>query len=64
MGVGHILRFLLLESIINAVIITAFLKAEKSLGWNKKPLIAGADSVISFGAFTAAILLKFILASG
>ncbi len=63
MGVENILRFLLLESIINAVIITAYLKAEKSLGWNKKRLFAGAGLAISFAAFTAAILLKFILAS-
>ena len=63
MGVEHILRFLLLESIINAVIITAFLKTEKSLGWNKKPLLASVGPAISFTAFTAAILIKFILAS-
>jgi hypothetical protein len=63
MGVKHILRFLLLESIINAVIITAYLKAERSFNWYKKPLLVSIGPAISFVAFTAAIFVKFILAS-
>ncbi len=63
MGVEHILRFLLLESIINAVIITAYLKAEKTLNWNKKTSLASTGPAISFAALTAAILVKFIFTS-
>jgi hypothetical protein len=63
MGAEHILRFLLLESIINAVIITAYLKAEKSFNRNKKPSLASTVPSISFAVLTAAILVKLMLAS-
>jgi hypothetical protein len=60
MGLVHILRFMLLESVINALIIVGYLKAEKVLKWDKwsfaevRPVIAGS-------VFVAAILLKFAL---
>ncbi|NIM16296.1 MAG: hypothetical protein GTO45_30230 [Candidatus Aminicenantes bacterium] len=60
MGLVHILRFMLLESVINALIIVGYLKMEKFLKWERwsfaevRPVIAGS-------VFTAAILLKFAL---
>ena len=62
MGLAHILRFVLLESVINAVIIIAYLKAEKVLKREKtwsfhiRPVTAAA-------ALTAAVLVKLALAA-
>jgi hypothetical protein len=62
MGLAHILRFVLLESVINAVIIIAYLKAEKVFNRERirpfqiRPVIAAA-------ALTAAVLVKLALAA-
>jgi hypothetical protein len=57
-------RFLLLESIINALIIAMYLKVEKSLERGRAWWFAGGSAVgpaLSFTAFAAAVLVKFIL---
>ncbi|UCH97615.1 MAG: hypothetical protein JSV88_12415 [Candidatus Aminicenantes bacterium] len=62
MGLGHILRFLLLESLLNALIIIAYLKAEKVFKGEKtwsfrvRPAAAAA-------ALAAALLVKLALAA-
>ena len=61
----HLLRFLLLESVINGVIIAVYLKAESAFNrnrsWSFSPA-SGARTVIAAALFTAAILVKLILA--
>ncbi|MFC2146663.1 hypothetical protein ACFLRT_04800 [Acidobacteriota bacterium] len=61
-GLGHILRFVLLESVINAVIIIAYLKAEKAFKsektWSFRVRPAAAAAVL-----TVAILVKLALAA-
>ncbi len=62
MGLAHILRFVLLESVINAVIIIAYLKADKALKCEKtrsfrvRPTAAAA-------VLTVAVLVKLALAA-
>lgn len=62
MGLGHILRFVLLESVINAVIIIAYLKADKAFTGEKtrsfrvRPAAAAA-------VLTLAVLVKLALAA-
>jgi hypothetical protein len=62
MGLAHILRFVLLEPVINAVIIIAYLKAEKVFNRERirpfqiRPVTAAA-------ALTAAVLVKLALAA-
>lgn len=67
-GIGNILRFFLLESLVNAAIIIAYLKTEKSFKKNRSGLriwrSSGAvDAGLSFSCtvFGAAILTKIIL---
>ena len=63
MGTAHILRFLLLESVINAVIITAYLKTAQLLNQKKTWPLTSSWSVrpaISAAVFTAAILVKLV----
>lgn len=62
-GIENILRFLILESIINALIIAVYLKFERPFNRSKKQWFASAVPVISLTVFTIAILLKFILAA-
>lgn len=65
MGTAHILRFLVLESVINAAIITVYLKAPASFHfkpnktWSFTPF-TGTRPAISSAVFTAAILMKLI----
>ncbi len=60
MGPVHILRFMLLESVVNALIIVGYLEMEKFLKWEKwslvevRPLIAGS-------VFAVAIFLQLVL---
>jgi hypothetical protein len=60
MGLGHILRFVLLESVINTLIIIAYLKAEKVLKrkktWSLRIRPAAAAAVLA-----VAILVKLTL---
>jgi hypothetical protein len=62
MGLAHILRFVLLEAVINTLIITAYLKAGKVFQPGKtrsfcvRPITAAA-------ALTAAVLVKLALAA-
>ncbi len=65
-GVVNISRFLLLESIINAGIIAVYLTAEKSLKRSRTWWFASGSAVgpaLSFTAFAAAVLIKFVLVS-
>lgn len=69
-GIGNILRFFLLESLVNAAIIIAYLKAEESLNgkrfgiriWRSSGAVT-ADAGLSFSCvvFAAAILTRVIL---
>ena len=62
MGLGHILQFVLLGSVINAVVIAAYLKAEKTFNWAKtRPL--RVRPVMAAAALTAAILVELVLAA-
>jgi hypothetical protein len=60
MGAAHILRFLLLESVVNAVIITGCLKLEKRFKWNKW-VLADVRPVAAGAAVTAAVLFTVLL---
>ena len=60
MGLVHLLRFMLLESVINALIIVGYLKMEKLLKWEKWSF-ADVRPVIACSVFAAAILLKSVL---
>jgi hypothetical protein len=67
-GIGNILRFLLLESLVNAIFITAYLKTEKFFGWDRfvvrtKNFGRAINAGLSFSCvvFAAAILTKIIL---
>ncbi len=69
-GIGNILRFFLLESLVNAAIIIAYLKTEKSLKKNQYGFrvwkLSGAVAVnaglsFSWTVFAAAILTRIIL---
>jgi hypothetical protein len=59
-GLAHILRFMLLESVINALIIVGYLKMEKLLKWDKWSF-ADVRPVLACSVFAAAILLKSVL---
>jgi hypothetical protein len=59
-GLVHILRFMLLESVVNALIIVGYLKMEKILKWDKWSF-AGVRPAVACSVFAAAILLKFAL---
>jgi hypothetical protein len=68
-GIGNILRFFLLESLVNAAIIITYLKTEKSLKGNRGGVrmwrSSGAvDAGLSFSCavFAAAILTRIFLA--
>ena len=61
MGLGHILRFVLLESVINAFIIIAYLKAEKVFK-REKTWSLRVRPVTAAAALTAAVLVKFAIA--
>lgn len=60
MGLVHLLRFMLLESVINALIIVGYLKMEKFFKWDKWSF-AEVRPVIACSVFAAAILLKSVL---
>lgn len=69
-GIVNILRFFLLESLVNAAIIVAYLKTEESRKWNRFGVriwrpggAVASDAGISFscGVFAAAILTRVIL---
>ncbi len=61
MGLGHILRFVLLESVVNALIIIAYLKAEKAFKGEKSRSLH-IRPVTAAAALTAAVLVKLALA--
>ena len=61
MGLVHILRFVLLESVINALIIIAYLKAEKVFQ-REKTWSFRVRPVTAAAALTAAVLVKLALA--
>ena len=62
MGPGHILRFVPLGSVINAMVIAAYLKAEKTFRWEKtRPW--GVRPVMAAPALTAAVLVELALAA-
>ena len=60
MGLAHILRFVLLESVINALIIVAYLKAEKVFK-NGKIRQLHIRPVTAAAALAAAVLIKLAL---
>ena len=60
MGAVHILRFLLLESVVNALIIMGYLAVEKRLKWNRWSF-ANIRPSVAVVFFAAAVLLKLVL---
>ena len=66
-GIGNIIRFFLLESLVNAAIIIAYLKTGQSLERNRSGVqwksIGAVDAGLSFSCtvFAAAILTRIIL---
>lgn len=62
MGLEHILRFVLLESVVNALIIMAYLKTEKAFKGEKSRSLH-IRPVTAAAALTAAVLVKLALAA-
>lgn len=62
-GIVPVLRFLLLGSIVNAVLITVYLQAEKSFGLGKKHTFTMTRPAVSIAALAAAVLVKIVLAA-
>jgi hypothetical protein len=61
LGLDHMLRFLLLGSVINAVVIVAYLKAEKTLKWENAS-VWSVRPVMAAVALIVAILAELALA--
>jgi hypothetical protein len=62
MSLGHILRFVLLGSVINAVVIAAYLKAGKTYHWETGRSFK-VRPVMAMAVLTAAILAELLLAA-
>jgi hypothetical protein len=62
-GIVSIIRFLLLGSVINAVLISAYLQAEKSFSLGKRHAFFVTRPAVSIAALAAAVLVKIVLAA-
>jgi hypothetical protein len=62
-GIGQVIRYLLTGPVVNALLIVAYLQAEKSFGLGKRHALFVSRPALALAALAAAVLIKVFLAA-